>query len=360
MGSLALVAPDASSSNSAKGLSSSLSSDDVGGRMVRQSNMLELTHDLSRTSARHRSRSPSEMVIAIHTPVPRAGTPASPRTSRTSTPTRSSLSLVSPIVPTSASSSQPVLQQQILQQQITVAPRLELDESMVLLQSTMCEIANATQNQYLMFQQEARRAAEGHVRDRSLYEEAYEKAASHFRHASGIFAGECENYLQNERLRMQHRWDAESTRCQLLQNEQKIKDEKHELQSQALRNEECSLLRRFHAVESREAQHELQSQTLRNAEYSLLRGVHAAESREARLCNDVLAQKKAQELLCLEWEQAKKTNDLQMVQYQHEKQEHRLQLQIVEQSMPGGIADFHNALQIQLSARLEWHAQEAK
>jgi hypothetical protein len=166
-----------------------------------------------------------------------------------------------------------------------------------------------------MFQQEARRAAEGHVRDRSLYEEAYEQAASHFRHASGIFAGECENYLQNERLRMQGYCNAELTRCQHLQNEQKIKDEKQELQNQALRNEEGSLLRRVHAVQSREAQHELQSQTLRNAEYSLLRDVHAAESREARLSNDVLTQKKAHDLLSLELEQAKKTNEWQLIQY---------------------------------------------
>ena len=201
-----------------------------------------------------------------------------------------------PIVPNAASSSQPVLQQQIVQRQINVVQRSEFDDSMILLRSTMSEIASATQSQYLMFQQEARRIAEGHVRDRSLYEEAYEQAALHFRHASGIFAGECETYLQNERLRMHGYCNAESARLQLLQNEQKIKNEEHELQklrlNQTLRSEEDSLLRRVHAAQSREAQHEIQSQTFRNAEYSLLRDVHAAESREARLLNDIATQKK--------------------------------------------------------------------
>jgi hypothetical protein len=87
----------------------------------------------------------------------------------------------------------------------------------------MSEIASATQNQYFLFQQEARRVAEGHVRDRALYEEAYEQAALHFRRASGIFAGECEAYLQNERLRMQDYCNTESNRLHLLKNEHMIK-----------------------------------------------------------------------------------------------------------------------------------------
>ena len=75
---------------------------------------------------------------------------------------------------------------------------LEAERHTMMVQSQMVRLEADIQFRNQQFQSEARIASEGRVKDRMLYEEAYEHAEMYFESTSLNFANQCRICLQQE------------------------------------------------------------------------------------------------------------------------------------------------------------------